>query len=164
MLKEKLTQDLKDALRSGDAEKRLVLGMVSSVIKNRELEKRSRLSKQGVAEEELPAKSERTDEEILEAIASEAKKRKESIASFQSAGRAELAEKEQRELNILTPYLPEQMSEEQVRAVVQEVVAHVQPQGPKDMGKVIGQVMARVKGKADGQVVSKMVQEALAGR
>lgn len=161
MFKEKLAEDLTAALRTGDASRRLVLGMLASVIKNRELEKRSRLAKQGVPETDLQAASELTDDEILEAIASEVKKRKESAASFSSGGRPEMAQKEEEELAILMHYLPEQMSEDQIRKVVQDVVAQIKPQGIQDMGKVIAQVMARVKGRADGKLVSQMVREAL---
>lgn len=161
MLKEKLNEELKIALRTGNTRKRLVLGMLSSAVKNRELEKRSRLAKQGVSEAELASASELTDEEILETIASEAKKRKESVASFSGGGRPEMAREEEEELAILMQYLPEQMTEDQVRQVVQDVVAQVKPRGLSDVGKVIGQVMARVKGRADGALASQLVKEAL---
>lgn len=161
MLKERLREDLTTALKTGDAERRLVLGMLSSVIKNRELEKRSRLSKQGASEAELVTGSELTDDEVLEAIASEVKKRKESAASFSGGGRLEMAQKEERELAILIQYLPEQMSEEQVRAVVGDVLAGMPGATVKDMGKVVGQVMPKVKGRADGALVSRLVKEAL---
>lgn len=161
MLKERLKEDLTMALKTGDAEKRLVLGMLSSIIKNRELEKRSRLSKQGVSEAELTAGSELTDDEVLEAIGSEVKKRKESAASFSEGGRPEMAQKEEQELAILMQYLPEQMTEDQVRVVVGDVLAGMPGATLKDMGKIVGQVMPKVKGRADGGLVSRLVKEAL---
>ena len=112
MLKEKLTQDLKEALKSGNAKKRLVVGMVLNSVKNRELQKRAKSGK----EEAL------NDEEILEVIASEVKKRKESIESFKAGGREELAQNEKEELDILMTYMPEQMSEDAIREVVRQTI------------------------------------------
>ena len=112
MLKEKLTQDLKEALKSGNAKKRLVVGMVLNSVKNRELQKRAKSGK----EEAL------NDEEILEVIASEVKKRKESIESFKAGGREELAQNEKEELDILMTYMPEQMSEDAIREEVRQTL------------------------------------------
>lgn len=151
MLKEKLQQDIKNALKSGEAKKRLVIGMVLNSIKNRELQKRA---KSGQAEE-------LNEEEVLEVIASEVKKRKESIESFKAGGREELAQNEKEELDILMTYMPEQMSEDQVRAEVQKTITETRAKDIKEMGKVIGAVMAKLKGKADGTLVSKIVKEEL---
>ena len=153
MLKEKLTQDLKEALKSGNAKKRLVVGMVLNSVKNRELQKRAKSGK----EEAL------NDEEILEVIASEVKKRKESIESFKSGGREELAQNEKEELDILMTYMPEQMSEDAIREVVRQTIKDMASpaEALAKAGQVIGAVMAKLKGKAEGGLVSKIVKEEL---
>jgi len=161
MLKEKLQQDVKDALKSGNAEKRMVLGLVLSAVKSRELDKRGKLSKTEPDAVKLEETSRLNDEEIVEVLSSEIKKRRDSIEQYQKGGRPELAEKEQSELNMLMAYMPEQMSEEEIRAEVKKAVEATGTSGLKDMGKVIGAVMAKIKGKADGQVVSRIVKEEL---
>ncbi len=161
MLKDKLQQDMKDALKSGDAQKRMTLGMVLSAVKGRELDKRSKLSKSGIEIANLEEQSKLNDEEIIEVLSSEIKKRKEAIEQFQKGGREELAQKEMEELSMLMEYMPAQMSEAEVMAEVKKAIAETGASGPKDMGKVIGAVMARVKGKADGQLVSKLVKDEL---
>lgn len=162
MLKEKLQQDTKKAMKSGDALGRLVLSLVISAIKNKELEKRTKLSK---TDEPLSASrltlSELTDEEIIDVISYEVKKRKESIESYEKGGREELAQKERDELTILMKYMPEQMSEDAIKEEVKKAIAEVGAKDMKDMGKVIGAVMAKVKSKADGSLVSKLVKEEL---
>src|SRR3990167_8182229 len=122
MLKEKLQNDVKDALKSGNAEKRLVLGLVLSAIKSRELEKRSKLSKTEPDVAKLEDASKLNDEEVIEVLSSEIKKRKDSIEQYNKGGRPELAEKEKSEIEILTEYMPEQMSEDDIRKVVQQTI------------------------------------------
>src|SRR3989338_6685871 len=161
MLKEKLQNDVKDALKSGNAEKRLVLGLVLSAIKSRELEKRSKLSKTEPDVAKLEDASKLNDEEVIEVLSSEIKKRKDSIEQYNKGGRPELAEKEQNEIKTLTEYMPEQMSKETTKEEVKKVIAETGASSPKDMGKVIGAVMTKVKGKADGQMVSGIVKEIL---
>lgn len=161
MLKEKIQQDLKDSLKSGDKNKRLVLGMLNASIKNRELIKRGQLSKTIVDIIELEKQSQLNDEEILEVISSEVKKRKESIEQFKLGGRQELVDKESTELESLTGYLPEQLSEDQIKQEIQAVITQTGAKEMKDMGKVIGAVMVKIKGRADGTVVSKIVKELL---
>ena len=161
MLKEKLQADTKDALKTGNAEKRMVLSMVMSAIKSRELDKRGKLSKNEPDPAKLEEACRLSDEEIVEVISSEIKKRKDSIEQYTNGGRSELAEKEKSEMNILMEYMPEQMSEEEVKIEVEKAIKETGASGPKDMGKVIGAVMAKIKGKADGQMVSKIVKEML---
>ena len=161
MLKEKLNQDLKGSLKSGNSQKRMVLGMVLSAVKNREFEKRSKLSKTETDISKLEEQSKLNDEEIIETLSSEIKKRKESAESYEKGGRLDLAKKEKEELDILMSYMPEQMSEEAIRSEVKKTVAEIGAKDIKDMGKVIGAVMAKIKGKADGTLVSKMVKEEL---
>ena len=145
MLKEKLQQDLKDALKSGDSRKRMVLGMVIAAVKNKEIEKRSELG----------------DEEIVAVIASEIKKRRDAVAQYEKGGRPELAEQEKQEMDILMGYMPEQMPEEQIREEVKRAIVETGAKDIKEMGKVLQVLMPKVKGKADGQLVSQIVKEEL---
>ena len=107
------------------------------------------------------AGKEMTDDAILQVIAKGVKQREESIAQFEAAGRAELAEGEKKEMALLKKYLPEQLSEDAVAAIVKEAVAATGATSKKDMGKVMKEVMARVKGQADGKLVSRLVGAAL---
>lgn len=161
MLKQRLKDDLKEALKAGDSKRRTVIGMVMSTIKNRELDKRGKLMKAGGDAATVDAQSELTDEEIIEALSSEVKKRKESIMTYEQGGRPELAVQEKEEMEMLMKYLPEQLPEGAIRDIVKKAVGEVKPADMKEMGKVMSQVMPHVKGKADGQVVSRIVQEEL---
>ena len=145
MLKEKLQQEMKDALKSGNSQKRTLLGMVLSAIKNKEIEKRSELS----------------DEDMISVISTEIKKRKDAMGQFEKGGRPELAEGERKEAEMLMVYMPEQMSEDDVMAEVKKAIVQTGAKEMKEMGKVIGAVMAKVKGKADGQIVSRIVKKEL---
>lgn len=102
-----------------------------------------------------------TDDAFMQVIAKGVKQREESIAQFESAGRAELAENEKKEMEFLKKYLPEQLSEEKVAEIVKAVVAETGAASKKDMGRVMKEVMARVKGQADGKLVSRLVGAAL---
>ena len=119
--------------------------MVLSAVKNKEIEKRSKL----------------TDEEIIDAISSEVKKRKESIESYEKGGREELAQKERDELKVLMEYMPEQMSEDEIRTEAKKAIAETGAKEIKEMGKVLGVLMPNLKGRADGQTVSRIVKEEL---
>jgi uncharacterized protein YqeY len=162
-LKEKLQGEVKEALKSGNSQKRTLLGMVLSAVKNREFDKRAKISKTTGETDavKLDEAAKLNDEEVLETIASEIKKRKDSVEQFENGGRPELAASEKEEINMLMVYMPEQMSEEEVRAEVKKAIVETGAAGPKDMGKVIGAVMAKIKGKADGTLVSKLVKEGL---
>ncbi len=107
------------------------------------------------------AGKEMTDDAVLSVIAKGAKQREESIAQFTAAGRTELAESERKELELLKAYLPAQLGEEEVAAVVKAVIAETGASSKKDMGKVMKETMARLKGQADGKLVSKLVGAAL---
>lgn len=107
------------------------------------------------------AGKEMSDEAVLQVLAKGVKQREESIAQFESAGRQELAENEKKEMMLLKKYLPEQLSEAEVAAMVKEAVASCGATSKKDMGKVMKDVMARVKGRADGKLVSRLVGAAL---
>ena len=146
MLKEKLQRDVKDALKSGDSKKRMVLSLVNSAIKNKEIEKHGEL----------------IDEEVVAVISSEIKKRRDSVGQYEKGGRPELAAQEKQELDILMGYMPEQMSEEQIREEVKRAISETGAKDVKEMGKVLQVLMPKVKGKADGQTVSRIVKEELA--
>jgi uncharacterized protein YqeY len=145
-LKEKIISDLRDAMRSGENLKRDTLRLLDSAIKNTEIEKKKRET--GLSEEE-----------VLEVISRAVKQRNDSIKQFIDGGRPELAEKEQKELEILKTYLPEQMNEDEIRAVVKEIISAAGSVSPGDMGRIMGQAMGKMKGKADGNVVKKIVGE-----
>jgi uncharacterized protein YqeY len=145
-LTEQLQADMKTAMRDGDTLRRDTLRMVMAAAQNAAKDKRAPL----------------TDEEAVEVIGREVKKRRESILAYEGAGRADLAAAEQSEIEILTPYLPEQLAEAEVRALVSEAIGATGATSPRDMGRVMGQLMPKVKGRADGKVVSAIVNEELA--
>ncbi len=145
-LTDQLQDDMKSAMREGDGLRRDTLRMVIAAAQNAAKDKRAPLS----------------DEETLEVLGREVKKRRESIAAYQGAGREDLAAKEQAEIDILAPYLPEQLGEDEIRALAREAVTASGATSPKDMGRVMSQLMPRVKGRADGKLVSRIVNEELA--
>lgn len=161
MLKDTLKEDMKNALKSGNSSLRTLIGMVMSSIKNKELEKRGKLIKTITDPVQLDAESQLTEQEILDVVASEVKRRKDSIVEFEKGGRPELAASEKAEADILMKYLPEQLSDDALRAIIQKKISEVGAMGMKDMGKVIGAVVAEVKSSADGQRVSGIVKEEL---
>lgn len=160
-LKEKIQTDIKKAMQSKDQLRVSVLRMLMAAVFNKEKEKRNKLSKTEEELEKLDELSQLTEEEILEVISSEAKKRKDSIEQYQKGGRNDLAEQEKKELKILTEYLPEQMGEEEIRKLVKEKILELGASGPQETGKVMGAIMPQLKGKTDGTIVNKIVQEEL---
>jgi uncharacterized protein YqeY len=135
------------ALKGGEKVAVGALRMLTAAIVNKEKELRRELS----------------DDEVREVAAKEVKKRTESIEAFEGAGRQELADKEQAERQILRAYAPEQLSDEQVDALIEEAIASTGASGPQEMGKVMGVVMAGAKGKVDGSVVQAKVRARLGG-
>ncbi|MEK7217725.1 MAG: GatB/YqeY domain-containing protein [Patescibacteria group bacterium] len=162
MLKDKLKQDMIAALKSGDANRRSLLGMVMASIKNKELEKRGRLIKTITDPVQLEAESQLSEQETLDVVASEVKRRRDSVVEFEKGGRPELAESERAEAEALMTYLPEQMPDDELRALVQKFIASAGATDAKDMGKVMSALKSELKGTADGQRVSAMVKEELA--
>ena len=159
-LKEQIKNDLKEAMRAKDEVVLSVLRMLNSAIKNKEVEKRTKLAGEKL-EEELEEAAQLSEEEIIEVIASEAKKRKDAISQFRDAGRDELAQQEERELEVLMRYLLEQLSEEELREIVKKVIQELGVSEIKEMGRVMGAVMGQVKGRAEGALVQKIVKEEL---
>ena len=146
-LKEQLTDDLKDAMRRKDALRRSTIRFLLSAIHNDEIARQTDLDEAGV----------------IQVLTKQAQQRRDSIESFKGAGRQDLVDKEQSELDIIAAYLPEQMSEDEVKALVQQALADSGATGPQDMGKVMKELMPKTRGKADGKMVSTLVNEALRG-
>jgi len=144
-LKEQIQNDLKKALKAKEKGKVSVLRMVNSEIKNEEIEKKEDL----------------TDEDIIQIISKELKKRKEGVEEFKKAGREETVEEEERQIKVLEKYLPEQLEEDEVEELVEEVIEEVGASDMSDMGEVMKEIMPKVKGKADGNMVNKIVREKL---
>ncbi|MBI2427133.1 MAG: GatB/YqeY domain-containing protein [Candidatus Kerfeldbacteria bacterium] len=140
-----IDRQLINAMRKGDATCVSTLRMLKSAVKNAEIEARHALSKQ----------------EFQKVVAREVKKRKEAAVQYAHAGDATREGQELKESDILSVFLPEQMSEKEVRAIVKGVVAKTGASSPKEMGKVMGPVMAKVAGKADGSLVKKIVLDVL---
>lgn len=163
MLKEKIHQNLNTAIKEKKELELLVLRQLLSSIFNKEKEKRYKLAKEKpeLKTEELEKESSLTDEEITEVISSEIKKRREAIELYQKGQRPELAEKEEKEAEILKLYLPEQLPEEELRKLIKEAVVKVGAKTIKDMGKVMAELMPKIKGKAESGLVSKIVKETL---
>lgn len=135
-------------MRSGESLRRDTLRMAESSIYN--AEKRDR--------------REYTDDEVGAVLAREVKTRRESVEAFRKGGREDLAAKEESEIAILATYLPEQLTEVEIAALVEEAVATTGAEGPRDMGKVMGWLSPKTKGRADGRVLSQAVGAALAKR
>ena len=154
MIKQQLMEDMKVAMKQGDRARVDCVRMLRS----RLLEREVALRPQKGAQYEID------DDEALSVIATYAKQRRESIESFRQAGREELASREEAELAIVEGYLPQQLGEAELRAIVAEVVAETGATSARDTGKVMKAVMARVRGTADGMLVSRLVGEALAAR
>jgi hypothetical protein len=152
-----LEKRIKIDLNSGIVGKRelevSVLRQLLAAVLNKEKEKRFKLKE----EKEIHL----TEEELAEVISSEAKKRREAIDFFVKGDRPSLAEKEKKELEILERYMPEQMSEQDLKKLVEEAVKKTGAQTMKDMGRVMAELMPKIKGRADGNLVSKIVKELL---
>lgn len=145
----KIKDDLKQAMIAKNAEIVSVLRMLISALRNKEITLRK-----GEA-------AELTDDQVMEVVKSEIKKRKDAAETYRTGNRPELAEKEESEVKILEKYLPEQMSDEDLEKIVREVIAGMGAVTQADFGKVMGQVMAKAKGMADGNKVSAMVKKVL---
>jgi uncharacterized protein YqeY len=148
MTKQQLRDELKQSMLAKDELKTSVIRMVLSAINYYEIQKGG-------------AGYEASEEDVLAVLQKEAKQHNDSIEQFKLANRQELVDKETKELEILKKYLPEQMTEEEVKKLVKEAVSETKALGIQDMGKVMGALMPKTKGKADGSLVSRIVKEAL---
>jgi uncharacterized protein YqeY len=144
-LKQKITEDLKQAMKSGDTVKRSILRMLMSSINNAEIAKQAALN----------------ESDILGVIAKEVKQHHESIESFKQGNRQDLVSKEEAELAILQGYLPQQLTHEEIVAAAREVITAVGASGPGDKGKVMKELMPKLKGRADGKEINDVVTELL---
>ena len=164
-LKQQIQGDLTESVKGKEELRSSVLRLLLSAINNKETEKRTKIWKETPKAEvaDLEKESKLTDEEIINVISSEIKKRRESIELFGKGGKKEMAEKETKELKLLQKYLPEQMSEIDLRELVKEAISKTGAKTQKDMGKVMQELMPKTKGKADGSLISKVVKELLAG-
>lgn len=147
MLADQIQADLTAAMKARDAETVGTLRMVIAAIKN--------------ARVAAGASGDVDDAQTLDLLTREAKKRQEAAQAYADGGRPELAEKEQRELEIIRRYLPSQMDEAEVAALVDEAISESGASGPSDLGRVMSAVMPKVKGRADGKLVNRLVRERL---
>lgn len=144
-LKERLTADIRQALRDGDKLKRSVLQMVLAAVQNAEIAKRAALE----------------NSDVIGILAKEAKQHQESIEAFTQGNRPELAAKEKTELAILEEYLPSQITRDELVTEARRIIAEVGAQGPGDKGKVMPRIIAQLKGKAEGKDINEVVTELL---
>lgn len=145
-LRERLHDDTTAAMRSGDSLRRDVLRMVQDAIYKTEKAKRVTLA----------------EDEVLGVITREVKTRRESVEAFRNGGREDLAAKEEAEIAILAGYLPQQLTDDELRALVDEAVAATGAASARDLGKVMGWLSPRIRGRADGKLASGLVAQALA--
>ena len=147
-LNQQLFDDMKKAMRAKDKIRLNTLRMLRAQIKNREIETGGELS----------------EDDILQILSKAEKMRKEAIALYRQGDRENLATQEETELAVIRSYLPERLSEDELRALVGKAVSGIGAEGMRDMGKVMGILMPEVRGRADGQIVNRLVKEHLQTR
>ncbi|MBI2054408.1 MAG: GatB/YqeY domain-containing protein [Candidatus Staskawiczbacteria bacterium] len=163
MLKQQIQKDINEALKKGSKIVSETLRMAISSINLKEKEKRYKISKRKpeLSEEDLIKESALTDEEIIDSLSSEIKKRNDAIALYEKGNRQELADKEKEEISFLKKYLPEQLSEQELRKIIEESISKTGAFGIKDMGKVMADLAPKTKGRADASEISGIVKELL---
>ena len=144
-LNDRLSEDMKQAMKNKDKLKLSVIRMVRSAIKNAEIESKSTLS----------------DDEVITVLNRELKQRRDSLQEFKNAGREDLVEGLLSEIEILQQYLPEQLTEQELKDIIQSVINEVGATSKKDMGKVMGALIPKINGRADGKLASQLVQQYL---
>lgn len=142
---EKLQKDMIEAMKNHQKERLTVIRMV----------------KASMAQERIDHNKEENDELLIDVVNKQIKMRRDSIAEFEKGGRSDLVSKTQAEIDVLMDYLPEQLSKEEILKIIDEIFAEVKPEGPKDMGKVMGPAQAKLKGRADMKEVSTIIREKL---
>jgi uncharacterized protein len=140
-----LLEDMKRSMKSGDKLRVETIRGLRAQLKNARISKGEELS----------------DEDMIQVLSSAAKKRKESIEQFKAVGRADRADTEQTELDIIYEYLPKQLDENQIRQLLDSIVAELKPSSMADMGRIMGVIMPKVKGQADGKLVQQIVRDKL---
>ena len=146
--KDVIKADLITAMKSGNTQERDVLRMLDSMVKNEEISKNKREA--GLSEEE-----------VLEVLGRAVKQRKDSVSQYKKGNRNDLAEKEQIEIDIISKYLPTQMSEDELKQIIKEIIDKINPEDKSEFGKIMGMIMSKTKGRADGNLVRKIVEENL---
>ena len=146
-LKARLTDDMKTAMKAGDKDRLGVIRLLNAAIKQREVDERVQLD----------------DAQVLAVLEKQMKQRRDSLTQYEAAGRHDLAAVERMELGVIQAYLPEQLDEAEIAAIVAATIAETGASGPRDMGKVMGAIRAKVQGRADMQQVSERIKNALAG-
>ncbi len=144
-LRQKITDDMHAAMKAKDVARLSTLKMLLSAVGYVEMEKQRDL----------------TDDDILSVVSKEVKQHRESVLAFKEGNRLDLADKEQKELDILLEYLPAQLSKEELESIVAKAIAEIGASGPSDKGKVMGKIMPLTKGKADGREVNAIVEKML---
>ena len=144
-MRDKILKDLVEAMKNKDKETLSVLRMVKGAMQL----------------EEINVKRNLNDDEVISLLSKQIKTRKESIVEFEKAGREDLKEQTEKEIEVLNKYMPEQLSEEEVLKLIDEVFEEVKPESKKDMGKIMGVINPKINGKADKSFVSKKIQEKL---
>lgn len=144
-LREKIDADVKEALKSGAKDRLSTLRMLNAALKNKQIDKRRPL----------------TEDEVVETVRSLIKQRRDSVEQFAKGGRQDLVDKETAEIKVLESYLPQQLSREELEAMVRVVITSTAAQGAKDMGKVMKALIPMIGGRADGKLVSEVVKNAL---
>lgn len=150
-LKDEIMSDLTRAMKEKDTDTLRVLRSLKSKLLEREISERT------------GGEAELSDEQAVEVLMKAAKQRRESIEQFESGGREDLAGREREELEVIESYLPEMLSEEEIREVAREQIAKLGAENISDMGRVMGVMMDKLKGQAEGSLVSKVVKEELSG-
>jgi uncharacterized protein YqeY len=144
---DRLSGQIREAMKAGDRTRLATLRLLAAAVKNREVELGHEL----------------TEGELVEVAGREVKRRKEAAEAFERGNRPELVEKERAEQAILQAYLPEQLSEDEVRAAIEDAIVATGASGPNEVGKVMAWIMGRHKGRVDGALVNRMARERLAG-
>jgi uncharacterized protein YqeY len=144
-LSERLNEDMKQAMKSGDKFALGVIRMIRSSVKNVEIDQRRTLS----------------DDEVLDILNREVKQRKDALQEFEKAGREDLAENAKAEVLVIQRYMPQPLTEQELQTIVQETIQEVGASSKSDMGKVMSALMPKVKGRADGKMVNETVQRLL---
>lgn len=153
MLKTIIQNSVNEALKSGDSFLVGTLRMLLAAITTKEKEKKFK--------DKIEGDVQLSDDDVIDVISSEVKKRKDAIVLYEKGGRLELADKERKEIEILRRYLPEQISEDELRIMVSESIERVGAKEIKDTGKIMADLMVKIKGRADGSEVSKIIKELL---
>ena len=144
-LKEQLSVDLKDAMRNKDSVRRTLLRTLIAEVRNTEINTQTELDETG----------------IIAVFTKQFQQRKDSAEAFKLADRQDLVDVELAEMEIISKYLPEQLTEEEIVLLIDEIINDVRPSGPEDMGKIMGPLMPKIRGRADGKIVSGIVSSKL---